>query len=61
MREPILVINAGSASVKFSVYETTFDRLLSAAAHGQVEGIGSAPRLKVADVSTGELELVRQL
>jgi acetate kinase len=40
MREPILVINAGSSSIKFSVYETAADRSLSPLAHGQVEGIG---------------------
>ena len=53
MREPILVINAGSSSCKFSVYETAEDRSLSAGAHGQVEGIGeggnTAARIEVAD------------
>ncbi|MGO8917536.1 MAG: acetate/propionate family kinase [Stellaceae bacterium] len=49
MREPILVINAGSSSVKFSVFETAADRSLSAGAHGQVEGIGISLRLDVAD------------
>ncbi len=49
MREPILVINAGSSSIKFSVFETAADRSLSAAVHGQVEGIGTAPRLKIDD------------
>jgi acetate kinase len=49
MREPILVINAGSSSIKFSMFETTAGRSLSAAVHGQVEGIGTAPRLEVDD------------
>jgi acetate kinase len=49
MQEPILVINAGSSSIKFSVFEAAADRSLSAAVHGQVEGIGIAPRLKVDD------------
>lgn len=49
MREPILVINAGSSSIKFSVFETLPDRSLAAGAHGQVEGIGTAPRFEVAD------------
>lgn len=53
MREPILVINAGSSSCKFSVYETAADRSLAAAAHGQVEGIGAGggrpARIEVAD------------
>ena len=55
MREPILVLNAGSSSVKFSVYETASDRSLAAGAHGQVEGIGSSPRLEVADASGRKL------
>lgn len=53
MREPILVINAGSSSCKFSVYETAEDRSLSTGAHGQVEGIGEggdrAPHIEVTD------------
>ena len=38
---PILVINAGSSSIKFSVFRTAADRSLSPDLHGQVEGIGS--------------------
>ena len=49
MHSPILVINAGSSSIKFSVFETLPDRSLAAAAHGQVEGIGHALRLEVRD------------
>ena len=49
MQEPILVINAGSSSIKFSVFETTADRAVSAEIHGQIEGIGNSPRLEVAD------------
>lgn len=49
MREPILVINAGSSSIKFSLFETAADRSLSAGIHGQIEGIGSSPRLEVTD------------
>src|SRR5260370_41426807 len=55
MREPILVINAGSSSIKFSVFETAADRSLSAGVHGQVEGIGSSPRLEVIDARGREL------
>jgi acetate kinase len=59
MREPILVINAGSSSCKFSTYETAPDRSLSAGPHGQVENIGSAggeqARLEVKDPSGREL------
>jgi acetate kinase len=49
VREPLLVLNAGSSSIKFSVYETLVDRSLAAGAHGEVEGIGTAARLEVAD------------
>lgn len=53
MREPILIINAGSSSCKFSIYETAADRSLSIAAHGQVEAIGEGgdrpARIAVAD------------
>ena len=44
MHGPILVINAGSSSIKFSVFETAACGALSAVLHGQVEGIGAAPR-----------------
>jgi acetate kinase len=49
MREPILVVNAGSSSIKFAVFETAVDRTLSATLHGQVESIGRSPRLTVTD------------
>jgi acetate kinase len=55
MREPILVINAGSSSIKFSVFEITADRLLAAGAHGQVSGIGTTPRIEVADAQDRKL------
>jgi acetate kinase len=49
MREPIVVLNAGSSSIKFSVFETGVGRSLSAVVHGQVERIGTGPRLKIDD------------
>ncbi len=55
MREPILVVNAGSSSLKFSVFETSADRSVAAGAHGQVEGIGTAPRLEVEDARGARL------
>jgi acetate kinase len=55
VREPILVLNAGSSSIKFSIFETTADRSLSPGPHGQVEGIGTAPRLQVSDANGREL------
>src|SRR4051794_23451762 len=55
MREPILVINAGSSSIKFSVFETAADRSLSPDAHGQVAAIGASARIEVADAQGGKL------
>jgi acetate kinase len=54
VRDPILVINAGSSSIKFSVFETTVERSLLPGAHGQVSGIGTSARLEVADPNSGE-------
>ncbi len=55
MREPILVINAGSSSIKFSVFETIDDGSLRAGAHGQVEGIGTSSRFTAADANGRKL------
>jgi acetate kinase len=41
--EHILVVNAGSSSIKFAVFKHEMERAL----HGEVEGIGMQPRLKV--------------
>ncbi|HLY56304.1 MAG TPA: acetate/propionate family kinase [Stellaceae bacterium] len=49
MQDPILVVNAGSSSIKFSVFETRADRSLAAKLEGQVERIGNGPRLEAAD------------
>jgi acetate kinase len=47
MSNAIAVINAGSSSVKFAIYQATKgERCLF---RGQVEGIGVAPRLKIED------------
>src|SRR5579862_188164 len=51
MREQILVINAGSSSIKFSVFDIGADGALSPGVHGQVQGIGTSPRLEIADAS----------
>ncbi len=56
MREPILVVNAGSSSIKFSVFETGGDRSLIAGAHGQVEGIGTSARFEAADARGRKLD-----
>lgn len=49
MHEPILVLNAGSSSIKFSVFETEPDRAPRPGLHGEVEGIGGKPRLQAVD------------
>jgi acetate kinase len=55
MREPILVLNAGSSSIKFSVFDAADGRALSTTLHGQVEEIGTAPRLEVEDARGNRL------
>jgi acetate kinase len=51
MDDPILVINAGSSSIKFSVFETLPDRAVSATADGEVAGIGLSARLIAHDTA----------
>ena len=51
MAEPILVINAGSSSIKFSVFADTSDGRLAATVHAAVSGIGTAPRLTASDAA----------
>jgi acetate kinase len=48
MNDAIIVINAGSSSLKFSLYGVS-DDAPSALARGQIEGIGRSPRFKVKD------------
>ena len=45
--DAIAVLNAGSSSLKFSVFTARIFRHLF---HGQIEGIGTAPHLKVCNV-----------
>ncbi|RQR58948.1 acetate/propionate family kinase [Burkholderia sp. Bp9126] len=49
MQHPVLVLNAGSSSLKFSVYDTRDDGTLVAGVHGQVDSLHTAPRLVVED------------
>lgn len=45
----VLVLNAGSSSLKFCVYRRPDDTDWEVAARGQIEGIGAAPRLSAKD------------
>jgi acetate kinase len=45
----ILVVNAGSSSLKFSLFRVDDTGELRLAAHGHVDGIGSRPHLSVRD------------
>jgi acetate kinase len=46
MADAVLTINAGSSSLKFSVYEVAAGDRLSQSADGQIEGIGTAPHFR---------------
>jgi acetate kinase len=49
MVHQILVLNAGSSSLKFGVYQRPKQSSLALVAQGQVEGIGTRPRLAARD------------
>jgi acetate kinase len=53
MTDAVLTINAGSSSLKFSVYRVDDDDRLLLSAKGQVEGIGTTPHL-IAEDAQGE-------
>ena len=61
MSDAIFVLNAGSSSLKFSVYGLA-DQDLSVVAHGEIEGLGASAHFKakdergrtLADVSLGD-------
>ena len=44
MRHPVLVLNAGSSSLKFSVYDTRDDRSLDAGVHVVTDLLPDVPR-----------------
>src|SRR4051812_43766993 len=48
MSDAIIVLNAGSSSLKFSIYQVSDDGLV-VAARGQVEGLGTTPHFKAKD------------
>ncbi|HSO05774.1 MAG TPA: acetate/propionate family kinase [Pelomicrobium sp.] len=49
MSDAVLVLNAGSSSIKFSLFTLPNGGDLTAEVSGQVEGIGTAPRFKAKD------------
>jgi len=57
LSEALLVINAGSSSIKFSVYavEGRGPTALTLRYRGQVDGLGARPRFTARDASGGEL------
>ncbi len=50
MTETILVLNAGSSSIKFQLFAVAAHDRLERRMKGQVEGIGTRPRLLAKDV-----------
>lgn len=48
MSDAIIVLNAGSSSLKFSIYGVA-DQSLNLVASGQIEGLGRSPRFKAKD------------
>jgi len=52
---PILVVNAGSSSIKFSLFDVVDGRELRLESKGQLDGIGTQPRLRVRDAQGAEL------
>ena len=49
MADTILVVNAGSSSIKFSLFEAAAGRELRLTSKGQIDGIGTHPRLRARD------------
>src|SRR4051812_26546524 len=48
MGDAIITLNAGSSSLKFSIYRVAGEQL-EVAARGQIEGLGTTPRFKAKD------------
>jgi acetate kinase len=53
--DTILVVNAGSSSVKFQVFAVDGDGRPARQIKGQIDGIGSRPRLRATDAAGGKL------
>ena len=56
MTRTLLVINSGSSSVKFAAYHAELDSALTRLVNGKIEGIDSAPRLRVWGQDGGVLQ-----
>jgi acetate kinase len=54
MADAILVLNAGSSSIKFSVFTVRADEL-ALAVRGQIEGLDTAPRFRAKDATGTEI------
>jgi acetate kinase len=52
---PILVFNAGSSSLKFSLFRGSSPQNLKADIHGLIDGIGAEPHIKIKDASDAVL------
>jgi len=55
MSDVILVLGAGSSSIKFAVYEVPGSNSLVRLGHGQVEGLGAKPRFVAFDADRRKL------
>jgi acetate kinase len=53
MQDCLAVLNAGSSSIKFALYDATGQKRRL---HGQLEGIGTAPHLRLVTGDTGDVE-----
>lgn len=56
MSSTILVLNAGSSSLKFSLYRSAPDETLARLLSGQVSGLGGQPRFEASDAEGQALE-----
>ncbi|HMK23077.1 MAG TPA: hypothetical protein VK466_12145, partial [Terriglobales bacterium] len=54
MHDYALTLNAGSSSLKFCVFQRPIQKNWEIAARGQIEGIGTSPRLTAKDAD-GEI------
>jgi acetate kinase len=60
MADYALVLNAGSSSLKFSVYRSSYDQDWRLSSRGQIEGIETSPRIVAKDFD-GEVLIDRRL